>query len=222
MAAAGFFSVFLALPGYRLGGLILLALYAIQSEIRFGSHSRGLRASKWDRNSTVLVSVSALTPMIGLVLTIKATSPDSAAFFPEWFSHSVIPGLPAVAWFGVALGLCGLALRLWAVLTLRERYTSTLLIQAQQSIERRGPYLWVRHPGYLGSLLCLNGIALASGNWIALIASLAATSPAYAYRIRVEDTMLVDAFGESYAQYRRQVRALLPALNRARSTGAST
>jgi protein-S-isoprenylcysteine O-methyltransferase Ste14 len=58
--------------------------------------------------------------------------------------------------------------------------------------------------------LCLNGIALASGNWAALIASLLFTSPAYSYRVTVEDEMLVGAFGPAYAEYRRQVRALLP------------
>jgi protein-S-isoprenylcysteine O-methyltransferase len=100
------------------------------------------------------------------------------------------------------------------LLTLRERYTRTLLVQDHQAIERRGPYRWIRHPGYLGSLLCLNGIALAAGNLIALLASLAATLAAYGYRIGVEDQMLMAAFGSSYTEYRRQVRALLPSFRR--------
>jgi protein-S-isoprenylcysteine O-methyltransferase len=102
------------------------------------------------------------------------------------------------------------------VLTLRERYTRTLLIQDGHSIERSAPYRWVRHPGYLGSLLCLNGIALASGNSITLLASIVATSAAYCYRIQVEDKMLVAALGPSYAEYRRQVGALLPYLRSTR------
>jgi protein-S-isoprenylcysteine O-methyltransferase len=69
-----------------------------------------------------------------------------------------MPGLPAVAWTGVLLGALGLGLRFWAVLTLRDRYTRTLLVQDDHAIERGGPYRWIRHPGYLGSLLCLNGI----------------------------------------------------------------
>ena len=216
----GFVSGFLALPGYAIGGSILLLLYVVQSEIRFGSRARGVHAGKWDRNSTSLVSVSAAISALGFVLAIKATSPNFASWLPEWFIHAIIPGLPAVAWFGVAFGFCGWALRLWAVLTLRHRYTSTLLIQTDHTIERSGPYRWVRHPGYLGSLLCLNGIALASGNWVTFVASLAATLIAYSYRIRVEDAMLIETFGESYAEYRRQVGALLPALRRSRSTGA--
>jgi len=126
-----------------------------------------------------------------------------------------------VAWTGVVAGVLGLALRLWAVLTLRERYTRTLFVQSQHTIERGGPYRWVRHPGYLGSLLCLNGIALASGNSATLIASLLATSAAYSYRIKVEDEMLVGKLGADYAEYKHQVRALLPLLRSPRSPSQS-
>ena len=93
-------------------------------------------------------------------------------------------------------------------LKIPERYTRTLLIQDEHSIERGVPITWVRHPGYLGSLLVLNGIALASGNWITLFASLVATLAAYTYRIKVEDDMLVAALGASYAQYRPEVGLL--------------
>jgi len=62
----------------------------------------------------------------------------------------------------------------------------------------------------LGSLLCLNGIAVTSGSAPVLAASLVATISGYLYRIRAEDRMLVDALGEPYAEYRREVRALLP------------
>jgi protein-S-isoprenylcysteine O-methyltransferase Ste14 len=118
--------------------------------------------------------------------------------------------MPAIAWIGVGFGALGVLLRLWSVLVLRERYTRTLLTGTDHALERRGPYRFVRHPGYLGSLLCLNGIAAASGLWFTVIASIAATSAAYAYRIRVEDAMLMARFGVSYQSYCREVSALIP------------
>jgi protein-S-isoprenylcysteine O-methyltransferase len=156
------------------------------------------------------VSLSAAVPVLGFVLSIRSSSVDLATWLPHRFRIAAMPGLPAVAWMGVLLGLLGVGLRLWALLTLRERYTRTLFVQDEHLIERGGPYRWIRHPGYLGSLLCLNGIALASGNWMTLLASLVATSAAYSYRIKVEDEMLVRSLGEPYAVYRREVRALLP------------
>jgi len=158
-------SRFTSLPSYGIGALFVLLLYALQSEIRFGSRARTFRTGAADRNSSLAVSLSAAVPVLGFVLAMKSGSADVMRV-PHWFRTSAMPGLPAVAWTGVILALLGLALRLWAVLTLRERYTRTLLIQDEHHIERGGPYRWIRHPGYLGSLLCLNGIALASGNWL--------------------------------------------------------
>ena len=57
---------------------------------------------------------------------------------------------------------------------------------------------------------CPLGIALASGNTLTLLASIAATFAAYAYRIRAEDAMLVAASGAPYESYRRETGALLP------------
>jgi protein-S-isoprenylcysteine O-methyltransferase len=199
------------LPSYGLAAFIVIVLYVIQTEIRFGSRARSGRAGASDRSSTRAVSVCAVVPVFGFALAMKANASHST-FLPGWFRSAVLPGGPVIEWVGVAFGACGIALRLWAVLTLRERYTKTLLIQQEHAIERGGPYRWVRHPGYLGSLLVLNGIALASGNWIVLLASSIATLSAYAYRIKVEDEMLVAALGEPYVQYRREVRALIPSL----------
>lgn len=201
---------FTSLPAYGIAALIVLLLYAVQAEIRFGSKARTGRPGPADRKSTVAVSVAAGVPVLGFVLAMKVSAAWVVANVPSWFRGAAMPGLPLTAWIGVVVAATGVALRLWAVLQLRDRYTRTLLIQDEHSMERGGPYRWVRHPGYLGSLLCLNGVALASGNWTTLVASLIATSTAYAYRIKVEDEMLSDAFGRSYDEYRRRVPALIP------------
>lgn len=202
------------LPPYGLAAVALIVLYAIQSEIRFGKRARSSRAGASDRNSTRALSVCAVVPIIGFALAMKARGPFGA-FLPAWFRNAGLPGGPVIEWVGIAFAGCGIALRLWAVLTLRERYTKTLLIQQEHAIERGGPYRFVRHPGYLGSLLVFNGIALASGNGIVFFASLIATLSAYAYRIKVEDEMLVAALGDPYAQYRSEIHALVPSLRAA-------
>lgn len=196
------------MPRYGLAALIVLLLYGIQSEIRFGTRARTIRAGSSDRNSTAALSIAAAVPVVLFVLAMKSGSPGFN--LPAWFRGAVLPGLPVIAWTGVLIGACGLSLRLWAVFTLKHRYTRTLLIQDNHSIERGGPYRWVRHPGYLGSLMTLNGVALASGNWVTFVASLVVTSAAYTYRIKIEDEMLVAELGQAYSQYREQTRALVP------------
>ena len=197
---------------YGLGGVALIVLFIIQSEVRFGARARSGRAGDTDRKSSLALSVTTLVPIAGFAFAMKyghvaAARPQA---WMAWLLGESLPGLPASAWAAAAIGLAGLGLRLWAVLTLRERYTRTLLTHDAHAIERGGPYRLVRHPGYLGSLLCLNAVGFTSGSAPVFAASLAATLGGYAYRIRAEDRMLIEALGEPYAQYRREVWALLP------------
>jgi protein-S-isoprenylcysteine O-methyltransferase len=203
-------SGFAELPSYGKAGVILLLLYALQSELRFGRKARKMAAGAADRGSTWAVSLASAVPVIGFIIAVKRQSAFFQAWTPSWLRDANLPGLPTSAWIGIAFGAMGLLLRLWAVLWLRERYTRTLLIQDDHSVERGGPYRLVRHPGYLGSLLVLNSIAFASGNFVTVIASLVATCVAYRHRIRAEDAMLVNTFGDAYARYRREVPAVIP------------
>ena len=189
---------FLALPTYGIAATLLFVLYVIQAEIRFGDKARATRGGASDRFSTMALSLAVAVPLFGLIFAMKGRFPIT------------LPGMPATAWAGVVLGAGGFMLRLWSLLLLRERFTRTLLVHSGHQIERRGPYRFIRHPGYLGSLLCLNGIGLASGNTVVVVASILATGAAYRYRIRVEDAMLIRAFGEAYEGYRRSTGALLP------------
>jgi protein-S-isoprenylcysteine O-methyltransferase Ste14 len=208
-----FLQPLLALPPYGLAALVVLLLYAVQSEVRFGRRARTLFAGPSDRGSTLAVSMAAVVPVLGFVLVMKAPTSSLLGRLPAWLRTSnSIPGMPSLAWVGVGLGVLGLLVRLWALLTLRERYTRTLRVDEEQRIERGGPYRFVRHPGYLGSILCLNGIALVTGNAVVFSASMLATFVAYAYRIRIEDAMLLAAFGPPYESYRRDVNAVVPFL----------
>jgi hypothetical protein len=122
---------FRALPPYGVGALIVLLLYAVQSEIRFGAKARTIFAGRLDRGSTIALTLSAAVPVLGFALAMKANQ----FHLSSWFGRSgAMPGMPAIAWIGVGAGGLGLLLRLWAVLVLRERYTRTLLVDKDQAI----------------------------------------------------------------------------------------
>ena len=209
-----FVAGFKSLPPHGLAALVVLLLYAVESEIRFGAKARTMKAGPADRWSTIAVSIAAAVPVIGFVIAMRGSNSTYLRGLPLWLRDSgTMPGMPMIAWVGVGFGVVGLLLRLWALLTLRQRYTRTLRVDEGHVVERNAAYKLVRHPGYLGSLMCLNGLALASGNLVILLASLVATIIAYAYRIRVEEKMLVTVFGASYEQYQREVPALLPFLH---------
>jgi len=208
-----FVAGFTSLPAHGVAALIVLLLYAVESEIRFGAKARTMWAGPADRWSTTIVSVASAIPIIGFILAMRGERSTVLHTLPLWLRDPAsMPGMPMVAWAGVIVAGLGLVLRLWALLTLRQRYTRTLRVDRDHVVERSAAYRFVRHPGYLGSLMCLNGIALASGNAVFFLVSVAVTITAYTYRIHVEEEMLVAAFGPSYESYRREVPALLPFL----------
>lgn len=116
------------------------------------------------------------------------------------------------AW--IAAGLVamagGVAIRLWAMATLRGSYSRTLRVITTQSLITRGPYRLVRHPGYLGSLLAWVGYALTQANWAVALLVAALMLIAYGYRMHAEEAMLVTAFGDAYRAYMHRTRRILP------------
>jgi protein-S-isoprenylcysteine O-methyltransferase len=74
----------------------------------------------------------------------------------------------------------------------------------------QGPYRLIRHPGYLGTICVWIGFALAVGNWVALIILTIMLLGVYGYRIRSEEAMLNDTFGNEYQEYCKQTWRLIP------------
>lgn len=104
----------------------------------------------------------------------------------------------------------GLALRLWAILTLGAFFRVTVHLQDGHRMITTGPYRIVRNPAYLGSLLTLVGVGLGLGSWLSVLALLLAGVIAFGWRIRVEDAALTARFGEAHLAYRKRKAALIP------------
>jgi protein-S-isoprenylcysteine O-methyltransferase Ste14 len=112
--------------------------------------------------------------------------------------------------FGIGLMVLGLSLRLWAMLTLGPFYTRTLRVSKGQHVLERGPYRWIRHPGYLGTLLTWVGLPLALSNWLSAILVAAMIAAAYRIRIPAEEEMLIESFGDRYRRYMLKTNRFLP------------
>jgi protein-S-isoprenylcysteine O-methyltransferase len=116
------------------------------------------------------------------------------------------PGVRAGSddWFGVcvgaALALSGIAWRVWAVHTLGRFFEREVVVEADQTLVRSGPYRWIRHPAYAGNLLTWFGIGVAIGSWIAAALGTAIILLSLLPRIRVEERVLSQAFGTDYDQ----------------------
>ena len=113
---------------------------------------------------------------------------------------------------GLAAMICGLALRVFAIIWLGPMFTRIVQIVPGHRLVTSGPYRFVRHPSYSGLLLFLVGMGFALGDWLSVAALAIVPTLGIAYRIMVEEDALLAAFGDEYRLYKVKVRALVPFL----------
>ena len=82
-------------------------------------------------------------------------------------------------------------------------------IKKDHQLITNGPYALVRHPIYTGLLLALVGFTMAIEEWRALLA-FALASLALWRKLRLEECLMHEQFGETYQTYCRRVPALVP------------
>lgn len=116
----------------------------------------------------------------------------------------------ALRWAGLALVLTGIALSMWAALTLGRHFDMEVELHAGHEVVRAGPYALVRHPVYSGLALHLLGACLATGNLLLLAGTLLVALPAFSLRAAVEERLLREHLGPGYAEYAREVGMLVP------------
>ena len=99
-----------------------------------------------------------------------------------------------------------------AVKTLGKEWSLTARLVEGHKLATTGPYALVRHPIYTGMLGMLVATGLALSHWAALLAALLVFFIGTTIRIRSEEKLLHEAFGEQFENYARNVRAIVPGL----------
>jgi protein-S-isoprenylcysteine O-methyltransferase Ste14 len=159
------------LAGYAgVGGMI-----ALERLLRADGKAASLQASGDDQHTTRDLTAA---------IAIAATAPPILRLLP--FGR-----LPrAFAAIGLGMQLAGLATRAASMRSLGSFYSRTLRVQDEQHVVDTGPYQWVRHPGYAGSLLVWVGLALASRSVPAVVLVTGLFGAAYRRRIVAEELLL--------------------------------
>ena len=113
-------------------------------------------------------------------------------------------------YLGLALVVFGIALREWSVLSLGRYFTVSVVVAPGQTLVRRGPYQWLRHPAYSGSILSLVGFSLSVGTWVGAVLVLILSVSGYLNRVRIEEEALLAAFGNEYRDYMQHTWRFFP------------
>jgi protein-S-isoprenylcysteine O-methyltransferase Ste14 len=117
---------------------------------------------------------------------------------------------PLQTWLGVVVLVCAVVLFFHTHRRLGRSWSVTLEIRENHGLVTDGIYRFVRHPMYSAYLLWGLSQALLLPNWIAGPAGLVGFGTLFAFRVRREEQMMLDAFGESYAAYAARTKRIIP------------
>ena len=98
-------------------------------------------AVRQDRGSRFLVAVGAYFG-IGAAIVI-ARHAGLRCDADTWWTFGL----------GLAIALAGAGFRDWSIVSLGRYFRREVTIESGQTIVRRGPYRWLRHPSYTGLAL---------------------------------------------------------------------
>lgn len=113
---------------------------------------------------------------------------------------------------GVVLAISGMLLRWISILQLGKMFTVDIAITDRHALKTNGLYRYLRHPSYTGLLLIVAGLGLATGSLLSLVVVVVPIFLALQYRIRTEETVLLEEFGDAYRQYCTKTYRLLPGI----------
>ncbi|MGH7600160.1 MAG: methyltransferase family protein [bacterium] len=123
------------------------------------------------------------------------------------YRYRLWPDLPATEWWnwvGLLLLIAGSTLRLWAIQQAGAAFIPHVKVDSKHKLVTAGPYAYVRHPSYLGTLLSYLGIAVLFSSVIGALALVLLVMPAMIFRITKEEQLLSLRFGETWKKYANQ------------------
>lgn len=122
--------------------------------------------------------------------------------------------LPSVIrWIGLIIYGLNLVFFVWCHKSLGKNWSSILEIRENHKLIQTGPYKKIRHPMYTHFWLLIISQGLILNNYLVLIYGILAWGILYFLRVKKEEEMMVEEFGNEYKKYMKKTGRLFPKFN---------
>jgi protein-S-isoprenylcysteine O-methyltransferase Ste14 len=128
-----------------------------------------------------------------------------------WLNYRLIPDVSQVWAAGLVLTAAGIAISLWARLSLGSNWSGTVTLKQDHQLVSTGLYRWIRHPIYTGILLAMFGTAMIRGQLVGWFGTVMVLTAFY-FKARREEKFLREEFGPSFDEHVRRTGMFLPKL----------
>ena len=182
---------------------VVIAATAVMIAIRapHGRESRRVKVVK--SHKTPLESIILILAWTGFFIPLIWIS--SPAFS---FAEYPLRIGPLIA--GIVCFVIGLWLFYRSHADLGANWSITLEVRDRHRLITQGIYRRVRHPMYAALLLYGVAHALVIPNWVAGPSNLVAFAVLFALRVRAEERMMLEQFGDEYTAYVARTNRLVP------------
>ena len=183
---------------FRVIALVLMAaFYACYYTKLLGQKKKGIKTTQIGSGKTGFVKGIECTMMASTILVVAVELVSiilGTTLLPPW-----------ARWLGVGIGAVGVAVFITAVITMRDSWRAGVSKTDKTELVTSGIFAFSRNPAFLGFDLLYIGILLMFFNWVLLAASIFAALMFHLQIVNVEEDFLLEAFGEDYLNYRKQV-----------------
>lgn len=180
---------------YGIGFLIFLMIRKFY-EVKFRKREYTIgKKNFWEFFFITLAGIGMVVPLVYIFSGVL----DFADYLrPEW-----------IMWAGVVFLLIG-AVMLWrSHHDLGKNWTIVPAIRKKHTLITNGIYKHIRHPMYSAHFAWAIGQALVLPNWLAGLSFFVSMIPMYLFRVKKEEQVMIDEFGEEYKKYMKRTRRLV-------------
>lgn len=131
--------------------------------------------------------------------------------YPGFLPSRFVPDNAAAGILGILLTILGLGFSAYSRHHLGKNWSSFVRIRKDHQLITTGPCQFVRNPMYTGMLVAFTGTAIAIGELLVIPAFVIGFVSIWT-KIKAEEELLRDTFGEECLAYCRRVKALIPGI----------
>jgi len=181
-----------------IAGLLLLFPFALEYLLR--SRNRGFKLYRKDAPLLLASSGAWLLFLVTVAAYLVRPATMPGANVP-------VPG--KLRALGVVAGGIGCLLLIWALRTISASRRDAARRKRTETLVVHGPYLWMRHPCFVGLLMLALALPLITANWLFVPVGIVLLGTAGA-RLPREEELMRERFGEPYAAYERRTGRFFP------------
>ena len=120
-------------------------------------------------------------------------------------------GTPSfIRWLALSLYAFNLIFFLWCHKHLDKNWSNVLEIKKDHRLIQTGPYKKIRHPMYTHFWILIISQGFFLNSWIVLSYGILAWGVLYFLRVKKEEEMMIEEFGEEYKEYMKKTGRLFP------------